>query len=60
MKRELTHREARALKNFADFNGDRWKCLLVDLWHSSSAPALLQGLNQSHGFEWLMRFQFGK
>ena len=49
----LTPAQAAALDAYRVEHGEQWRTMLSREWRCGSAPALLHGLRNSHGFQWL-------
>jgi hypothetical protein len=49
----LTPEQVAALDAYKVEHGEQWRTMLSREWRCGSAPALLHGLRNSHGFQWL-------
>jgi hypothetical protein len=64
MSYQLTQRDLDALRSYAEEHGRRWKSDLSADWYHARAigmrGAILHGLRNNLGPEWLTRFQFAE
>jgi hypothetical protein len=54
----LMRDQLRALRDYAEVHGAKWKETLRKDWQADTAEPLLQLLNTTHGRIWLKQFEF--